>query len=124
MPGPVQRVNTSIEENQNLSASGALDDGGYLVVWETTTPNSAVRNDFYLQRFDAEGKKVGAETLMALKVRIGRGSIAVLTDGSIVVAYVGSRNSQGELVNPNGAESGVFIQKFDASGAQSLGKLP
>ena len=120
VPGPVQRVNTSIEENQNLSASGALDDGGYLVVWETTTPNSAVRNDFYLQRFDAEGKKVGAETLMALKVRIGRGSIAVLTDGSIVVAYVGSRNAQGELVNPNGAESGVFIQKFDASGAQSL----
>jgi len=118
--GPVTQVNTTTAGDQEWRASGALDDGGYLVVWGSNTGTASDANGLHLQRFDSAGKKVGAETRLALTVVGSSLSLAVLTDGSIVAAYLGSRNAQGRPVEPPGTESGVFIQKFDASGAQVL----
>ena len=116
--GPVTLVNTTTAGDQEWRASGALDDGGYLVVWQTNPANSLQGTRLYLQRFDSAGQKVGGETRLALNVVDS--SLAVLADGSIVAAYVGSRTAQGQVIEPPGKESGVFIQKFDASGAQVL----
>ena len=116
--GPPTLVNTTTADYQFLKASSALDDGGYLLVWETTTTNPSDGARYYLQRFDNEGKKVGGETRLPLTVRDG--SIAVLTNGDIVVGYRDARDAQGKIINTPYAASGAFIQKFDASGTQVL----
>lgn len=116
--GPAMLVNTTTADYQDLRASSALDDGGYLLLWNTTTINPADGTRFYLQRFDSEGNKVGGETRLPLAVQDG--SLAVLTNGDIVVAYRDARDAQGKIINSAYAQSGAFIQKFDASGTQVL----
>jgi hypothetical protein len=119
VPGPIERVHTTLEDNQTWKSSTALDDGGYMVLWQTT--NALATQGHYLQRFDEDGKKVGGEILLPdIIIKLSYGTITPLTDGSLVIAYVGSRNAQGELVYPSEVESGVFIQKFDARGVQIL----
>jgi hypothetical protein len=122
---PVSVVNTTTAGNQVLRSIGATSDGGYTVAWISGT------STFYIQAYDSAGAKGGAETLIPLNVQaetpeaaaqaIGAASLAVLTDGSVVVAYSVSRNSD----LPNGTvstETGVYIQRFDASGAQIMGE--
>lgn len=116
--GPAMLVNTSTADYQDLRAASALDDGGYLLLWNTTTINPSDGRRFYLQRFDSEGNKVGGETRLPLTVQDG--SIAVLTNGDIVVAYRDARDAQGKIINSPYAQSGAFLQKFDASGTLVL----
>ena len=117
VPGPVARLSTTGEGHQQQIASGALKDGGYLVVWRSpsTVPS---QYQYYLQRFDSAGQKLGGETRLSLALTDA--FVAVLADGSIVAVYVGSRNAQGSLIYSPSVESGVFIQKFNSSGAQVL----
>ncbi|MBG6076840.1 hypothetical protein IWX85_002677, partial [Polaromonas sp. CG_9.11] len=119
VPQPPTRANTSTADDQDLKASSALDDGGYLLVWETTTMNPAQDGSrYYLQRFDIAGNKIGVETRLQLTVQDG--SIAVLTNGEIVVAYREARDAQGKVIPAPNAASGAFIQKFNASGTQIM----
>ena len=116
--GPPTLVDITTADYQFLKASGALDDGGYLFVWETTTTNPSDGARYYLQRFDSEGKKVGGETRLPPTVRDG--SIAVLTNGDVAVGYREARDALANIINTPYAASGAFIQKFDASGTQVL----
>ena len=116
--GPATLVNTTTAGYQYLRASNALEDGGYLLVWETTNENPSDAARFYFQRFDSKGRKIGGET--RLPIAFQDASIAVLTNGDIVVAYRGARDAQGKLTYPPSVESGAFIQRFDASGHQVL----
>ncbi|WP_029526482.1 hypothetical protein [Polaromonas glacialis] len=119
VPQPPTLVNTTTADYQDLKTSSALADGGYLLVWDTTTMNPARDGSrFYLQRFDSEGNRVGGETRLQLTVQDG--SIAVLTNGDIVVAYKGARDAQGKVITSPNASSGAFIQKFNASGIQIM----
>ena len=119
LPQPPTRVNTTTVDYQDLKTSSALADGGYLLVWDTTTMNPAQDGSrFFLQRFDSEGNRVGGETRLQLTVQDG--SIAVLTNGDIVVAYKGARDAQGKVITSPNAASGAFIQKFNASGIQIM----
>ena len=105
-----------------VRAIGALADGGHLVAWisEGTT--------LYVQRYDAAGAKVGGETAVPFQVQ-GRGgaivpsdgTVAVLPDASVVVAYSVAR----DVPQPDGrvlTQSGVYFQRFDATGAQVMGE--
>jgi len=116
--GPLTQFNTATAVHPFLKASAALDDGGYLLLWKPLTASSPEGTEFYLQRFDSSGKKVGRESRLALSIQDA--VLAVLKDGSVVAAYLGSRNAQGQSMDPPGALARVFIQKFDASGAQTL----
>lgn len=109
-------VNTTTEGNQVLHTIGALDDGGYMVVWRSQTPIDGSLGQWYLQRFDALGAKAGGETLIPLEPGgVSRvPGVAVLGDGSVVVAYVSAR-----LVSPTEpwmVQQGVHTRRFDASG--------
>lgn len=117
VPGPVTRLSTTGEGHQEQIASSALKDGGYMVLWRSpsTTPS---QYQYYLQRFDDAGHKVGGEARLSLALTDA--SVAVLAEGSIVAVYVGSRDAQGALTYSPSVESGVFIQKFNSSGAQVL----
>ena len=76
---------------QLQSTAVAMQDGSFVVVWTDysqvggDTSVSAIR----LQRFDALGNKIGPETLVNTTTLQGQGApaIAVLSDGSYVIAY-------------------------------------
>ncbi len=110
--GQAETVNSSTSGDQAARAIGALADGGYAVAWSGAGDGSGLA----LQRFDAAGAKAGPETTLAFDLRQHPdAALAVLADGSVVVAY-----TQGRSVPGDGASmevSSVFAQRFDASGA-------
>ena len=129
---PLTRVNTTTAGNQAFRSIGALADGGYTVAW--ISDNSAL----FIQRYDSAGNKVGGEVSVPLVIQSAQSpgagdsladpaaalrdsSIAVLGDGSVVVAYEIDR-----FVEQVGAffqfKEGIYIQQFDANGAQLLGE--
>lgn len=121
----VLAVNTTTAGNQALRSIGATSDGGYTVAW--ISGNATL----YIQRFDSSGAMEGTETLIPLSIQaptdaaalqaIALSSMTVLSDGSVVVAYRVSRHTD----QPNGTvltKTGVYIQRFDATGVQLLGE--
>ena len=124
----VSVVNTTTAGDQVLRSIGALNDGGYTVAW--ISGNSTL----FIQRYDSAGHKVGGETAIAISVAgsagpcpstcdpaaaIRQSSIAVLGDGSVVVAYEIDR-VVGQVGAYTEVKQGIYIQRFDASGAQLL----
>jgi hypothetical protein len=126
-PGPtllaeqVSVVSTTTIGDQVLRAIGATIDGGYVVAWISGGPT------LYIQAYDSAGAKTGAQTQVALEVpapfpdaarrAIQQSSVAVLNDGSVVVAYLVTRNI--ELADgTTRPKAGVYFQRFDANGAQ------
>jgi hypothetical protein len=113
--GQAGTVNSITAGDQTARAVGALADGGYAVAWAGAGDGSLVA----LQRFDAAGMKVGAEATLALDLRQHPdAALAVLGDGSVVVAYTATRSvpRDGDSMEV----SSVFAQRFDAAG-QLLG---
>jgi hypothetical protein len=121
----VSVVNTTTTGNQVLRSIGATSDGGYVVAWISSG------STLYIQAYDSSGAKTGAETPIPLDVQaptqnaaveaIEASSVAVLNDGTVVVAYRVSRNTD----QPDGTvltKTGVYIQRFDANGIQLMGE--
>ncbi len=112
-------VNASIEGEQNRPKITALDDGGYVIVWESVdtdligdSDGNGDSNDgqqVYLQRFDAANNKVGSEVLVGgnLEGDQTRPSIITLADGSFVIAAT-TMNDSGEV--------DIYAQRFDLNG--------
>ena len=117
---PVSVVNTTLAGEQGARAIGALPDGGYIVVWITGTA-------LFLQRYDSAGDKVGGEVPLAVTIPvfdplgIREGSVAVLSDGSVVVAYEVDVNV-GASAGTLQFRQSIFIQRFDPQGNQLLGE--
>lgn len=120
-PSPVAIVNTTTEGDQVLRSLGATSDGGYTVAWISDST-------LYMQHYDRAGVKKDGETPIAFTIADSTtestvqatttSSMAVLTDGSVVVAYLFSRPAAPPY--SDAFVSGVYIQRFDASGAQVL----
>jgi hypothetical protein len=116
----ISLVNTTTVEDQQLRSIGSLTDGGYTVAWMSGTA-------LYIQRYDSAGNKSGTETAIPVVLDsrdtasqiIASSSIAVLSDGTVVVAYSTFRSSA-DPYTPNATERGVYVQRFDASGVQIL----
>lgn len=119
-PQAVSVVNTTTVGDQRLRSIGGLTDGGYTVAWISGTT-------VYIQRYDSAGNKSGTESAIQVVLDprdtasqiLARSSIAVLSDGTVVVAYAATRSS----VEPNSpivTEEAVYIQRFDANGVQIL----
>jgi hypothetical protein len=121
----ISLVNTTTAGNQLFRSIGALTDGGYTVAW--VSENATL----FIQRYDAAGNKVGGEIAVPLFVAgtcgptcdasttaaaITEGGLAVLSDGSVVVAYSATRAVPSSL----SSKRAVYIQRFDATGAQVL----
>jgi hypothetical protein len=122
---PVSLVNTTTTGDQVLRSIGAVADGGYIVAWISTDTT------LFIQRYDGDGNKVGTEVSVPLAIQsddaaraataLREASVAVLEDGSVMVAYQIDR-----LVGQVGAylqyNQGIYIQRFDASGTQLMGE--
>ena len=121
LAGPVSVVNTTTANDQVLRAIGATADGGYVVAWISSG------QILYMQAYDAAGARSGSEvqipleilapTQVANRLAVEQSSMAVLSDGSVVVLYSITR----DVESPNGPPSttmGVFFQVFSASGTR------
>jgi hypothetical protein len=120
------QVNTTTAGQQVFRSIGALADGGYTVAWISDDAT------LFTQRFDASGLAQGGETGVPLAVEgdpalvaaaIAGSSTAVLSDGSVVVAYTINRVvPDTPVASPTLTKEGVFFQRFDANGVQLQGE--
>ena len=65
--GPTSTANATTVDFQTLVGMSATGDGGYRIVWFTATFDAAgaVQRDYFEQRYDAAGQRVGGETAIA-----------------------------------------------------------
>lgn len=98
------RVDTSTASIHSSSAVAGLADGGYVIVWDGN-------GDIHAQRFDAHGVAQADAALVNATVADFQSTPAItaLADGGYVVTW----QSSGQ----DGSDSGVLMQRYDASGA-------
>lgn len=115
--GPEQRVNTYVLSRQSAPQSIALSDGGYVTVWSGAGEQDRGYG-IYLQRFDADGNRIGDQTLVNSTITYSQRNpvITELASGGFVITW--------DNTVPGGQPGdpgllGVFAQVFDASGART-----
>ncbi|NKE64293.1 hypothetical protein RAMLITH_00545 [Ramlibacter sp. RBP-2] len=103
--GPELLVSAATNMHQGPTAA-ALADGGFVVTWKAS---NGLSSDILLQRYDAGGAKVGAAVTVASHGAVNDQTPEVLALGNgFVVAWSA----------PDGSGTGIFAQRFDASGAK------
>ena len=100
---------TTADSQKNVTVTG-LGDGGFVVAWDTLTPN-ADSNDVFGQRYDATGTPVGGEFQVNSYATSSQGypSIAALASGGFVITWM----SNGQ----DGNGYGIYAQQYNATGA-------
>jgi Ca2+-binding RTX toxin-like protein len=108
--GPEFRVNTYTYGYQEGPSVAALNDGGFVVAWQSEGQDRSGMG-IYAQRFDATGLAQGPETRVNTYTHDWQNlaNVTALSDGGYVVTWT----SDGE----DGSGSGVYAQRYDASGA-------
>lgn len=105
------RINASAAGDQDTAAIAALNDGGWLVTWQSQGQDGS-GSGIYQQRYAANGSPVGGEALVNMFTTAGNQqhpSVAALTDGGWIVAWMSA--------NVDGSGYAVVTQRFQASGA-------
>lgn len=102
--GAETRINTATVPDQLHPAISALNDGGYVVAWQSYGQDGS-QWGIYAQRFDLSGNAVGAETQVNTTTTGAQDSpaLAGLADGGYLVTWL----SYGV---------GTFAQRYDAGG--------
>ncbi|WP_032832124.1 hypothetical protein, partial [Pseudomonas sp. GM78] len=106
--GKVQ-VNSTTQFNGYEPAIATLSAGGYVVSWSAHNQDGSGAG-IYTQRYDVNGTPVGGEVLVN-STTVGfeqQPKIATLSDGGYVVSWVSS--------GQDGSGTGIYAQRFDASG--------
>ena len=119
MPQSVSIVNSTMVGQQAAKVIGALMDGGYTVAWLSTGEpgNTTGTYRLFIQRYDANGAKVGGEVLVPFDFTAQASpAIAVMADGSVMVAY---RTSSTVIVASGAAmiRTSITTERYDAGGA-------
>ena len=106
--GETQVNTTTIDRQQDVEIT-ALNDGGYIIAWESDNQDGDGYG-VYTQRYDAAGAPVGGETQVNTTTASNQHSptIAGLNDGGYVIAWTsGSQDGDG---------NGVYMQRYDNAG--------
>ncbi|KAF7787971.1 hypothetical protein PRUB_a2510 [Pseudoalteromonas rubra] len=107
-------VNTHTPEEQSSPSAGRLNDGHFLIAWESQKQDGS-ESGIYAQRYDASGSPLGSEfrvNSMTSGFQMGP-QVATLHDGSFVVAW-----------ETNGADgTGIAAQHFNADGTRAGGEI-
>lgn len=99
-------------------------DGNFVAVWQGPNRDGRGTFDIFLQRFDAKGRKVGAEVVVNADWHGEQTNpdVAIAPDGRIIVVYEHTEDDQvggqfdsltsisAQLLNPNGTPIGDPIQ--------------
>jgi len=125
-------VNTRTAGNQQQSAIAGLTSGGFVIAWADSSQQGG-DSDYYgikVQRFDANGSKLGAELLVNTTVFAGQitPTISALSDGGFVVGWsdysgagseLGSAGIKAQIFAEDGSRVGSeFIVAIQSLGAQ------
>ncbi|MFM9972831.1 MAG: beta strand repeat-containing protein, partial [Burkholderiales bacterium] len=102
-------VNTTTANDQQYATVATLAGGDYVVTWESNLQDGSGYG-VYAQRFDQTGSAVGGETLINTTTANDQRApfIAALADGGYLVAWYSELQ--------DGSGSGVYAQRYDASG--------
>jgi hypothetical protein len=107
------QVNATTADQQLNSSIAALSDGGFVVTWSSLLQDGSGYGIFG-QRYDATGAEAGGEfrvnTVTTNDQRYS--SVAALADGGFVVTWSSGGNQDGSF-------SGVYGQRYDATGAKA-----
>lgn len=113
---------------QTVRAIGALSDGGYTVAWRSQVDSGTTTTaTLHTHRYDALGVQSGTPAAVALDwpgvtgADIGSEAVAILADGSMVVAYAARRvvaSSATSLLE----SSGIYARRFNSAGAPMGGE--
>ncbi|NOT14116.1 MAG: hypothetical protein HOP21_00800, partial [Methylotenera sp.] len=101
-------VNTTTALNQDASNVIALADGSFVVIWHS---NDTGGIGVFAQRFDVNGNKLGTEFQVNTELTNHQyyPDITTLVDGGFVITWAS--------LEQDGSLSGIFAQRYDASGA-------
>jgi alpha-tubulin suppressor-like RCC1 family protein len=100
------RVNASTHNDQSQSATAALDDGGFAVVW-TSKQQAKSGSTIYGQRYGAEGRVAGGEFVVAVDLADQtQPSLTGLGGGGFVVAW-SSATEQSDIVGQRYTAAGL-----------------
>ncbi len=112
--GVETQIHTTTAGSQFDPRVTALNDGGYLIVWDS---DAAGDINLMAQRFDATGAAVGSEFQVNTTTASGQddGVVTALSGGGFVVIW--------ESATQDGSGDGLFGQRFDASGTAIGGEF-
>ncbi len=105
--GPEFFVNTTLADSQSAPALAANGSGAFVVAWVSENQDGSGRG-IYLQRYDAQGQRLGSEMRVNTSIAGDQTAPAVAIDasGAVVAAWTSA----------DGDGLGVFAQRFDANG--------
>jgi hypothetical protein len=109
------RVNTFTTGIQAFPAVGALDDGGFVVAWESTDGRDGAGPGLFAQRYDALGAPFQAELrVVAGPILLAPGLLTVVPDagGGFAIGAPGPR--AGSPVSPANID-GPQVRRYDAA---------
>ncbi len=106
-------VNSTTVGNQEEPNITAMSDGCYLVTWNGNGSGDSA--GIFAQRYNASGAKVGGETRINTTTADNQefSSVTALADGGYLIVW--------ESYNQDGQYSGIYSQRFDASGNKLSG---
>lgn len=108
------QVNTETAYNQSDPSIAALNDGGFVAVWESRyqegTYGDGTYQGIYGQRFNAAGSAVGSEFHVNSETENNQDDpdVTTLGDGSFIVVW--------ESNDQDGDGDGIFAQQFGTTG--------
>ena len=103
--GPEFRVNTHRAEDQTKSVIAALEDGGFVVSWQSWRQDGSL-SGIYAQRYSARGEADGAEFRVNSYTQLNQLDAAItgLAGGGFVVGWTSA--------GPDGSGTGVSAQIY------------
>jgi hypothetical protein len=111
------QINTEASEEQRLPSISSLEDGGFVVIWDSANQESIDSYGVFGQRYDANGNTVGNEFQVNNETNENQFSAAVagLADGGFVVTWQSDEQ--------DGDDYGIYAQRYDASGNTVAGEF-
>ena len=111
--GSETRINTTTNGFQESPVVTALAGGGFVVAWTSRNADGS-SGDLWLQRWSANGARLGVETRINTTTEGDQYALqlAPLPDGGFTAAWVSAAT--------DGSSSAVVLQRFDASGNRVL----
>jgi len=110
------QVNSTTTNDQDVSSTTALNDGGFVVTWSSEGQDGS-GNGLYGQRYDSAGGAVGGEFQVNSTTDNHQtySSTAALNDGGFVVTW----SSGGQ----DGSSYGIYGQRYDSEGIAVEGEF-
>ena len=108
--GSAFQVNSYSNKDQSLPSISALNDGGFIVAWESEDDNNAAGGyGIYAQKFDVNGARVGSEIQVSSNTNKFemQPKITTLSNGNVVVTW---------QVSNDGSNHDIYARIFNSNG--------